>query len=454
MSWIYYLLEANLYLAAFYGFYRLFLHRETFYTLNRYYLLCTAVIAFILPLFQVSYLYNLIGLSRQMPFNENLGTMITQKQEINMDMLITYAYIGIAVVFLSRLIINLFHILICAFRNAKLRKDHVIYVELPGSETAFSFFNLLFINPNASEKITIIKHEMVHIHQKHSADILFFEVIQILNWFNPITYLLKKEVKLLHEYIADEDTTSIIQKHEYAMFLIQNSFGVLPNQLTNQIFNQSILKMRINMLNKEKSTGRARLKLLLLLPVVSGMLCTSTMAFTKDYNTVDLYPKKYNLASTINQDTLKKVKPTVKKSAKGHIAPPPPPVEPTPPTPPTPNLQLQAPQDKIKFPPPPPVEPTKKRIKAPQDQIKFPPPIVKPDKNSKSIKSQDQVKFPPPIVRPDKISKSSKSQDQIKFPPPIVKPDKKSKSRKSQGQIKYPPPIVKPDPIPATPPVQ
>ncbi|WEK20611.1 MAG: M56 family metallopeptidase [Candidatus Pedobacter colombiensis] len=387
MNWLYYLLEANLYLAVFYGFYRLFLREETFYTLNRYYLIVAAIIAFVLPLLQLGYLYHLMGIHNNIESNQNLVTTINE-QGFTINVLIVYTYLAIAAVFLSKFIMNLYRIMARSNQTEKFRNGNITYIGLQGSETAFSFFNLLFINPNCTDKDTVITHEMIHIHQKHSADILFFEIIQILGWFNPITYLIKKDVKLLHEYIADDATTHTVEKHEYAMFLIQNSFGIAPSQLTNQIFNQSILKMRINMLNKERSGGRARLKFLFALPVIGGMLCASSMAFSKDYAIVDLYPKKYRFVKTLNQDTSKKAKSAAKKKAaqtsnKVHkLAPPPPP-------------------------PPPPVEPTTKKSGSNASKtthVKFPPPIVKPDK---------KVKFPPPII---------KDKKQEVPPPPPVEP--------------------------------
>lgn len=390
MNALYYLLEANIYLAVFYGFYRLFLYRETFYTLNRYYLIAATALAFALPLLQLGYLYNLIGRNAA----EQTGTEITKiaiqpYPDLN---LMLYSYIAIAAVFLVRFLINLSHIIVQAFQNPRTRKDNVVYIELPGSETAFSFFKFLFINPQAADKNTIIRHELVHIHQKHSADIVFFEIIRILGWFNPVTYFLKKDIKLLHEYIADEVTTGTVQKHEYAMFLIQNSFGVVPNQLTNQIFNQSILKMRINMLNKKRSAGRARLRLLLALPLAGGMLCASTMAFTKDYATVDLYPEKYKSVTAVSQDTLKKAKTGVKKSVKVQpIAPPPPPVAPPPPAPKKGKSET--------------VE-----VKT----VKFAPPKVVRDKESKSgVKEVRTNKFSPPRVVKDKKNENEPP------PPPV-----------------------------------
>jgi beta-lactamase regulating signal transducer with metallopeptidase domain len=409
MNWLYYLLEANLYLAAFYGFYRLLLHKETFYSLNRYYLIITSIIAFIIPLLQVGYLNNLLNNQKEVRILSVQLAPVTEKTNaLTVNDLLMYCYLLIAVFFAIKMAMSIYKIILLSINAKKQKSGKITYVELGESHAAFSFFNLLFLNPSVQEKNTILKHEMVHIQQRHSLDIIFFEIIQIVSWFNPITYFIKKEIKLLHEYIADDITTDKdIHKHQYAMFLIQNSFGIVPNQLTNQIFNQSILKRRINMLNKEKSTGRARLKLLFALPIAGGMLCASTMAFTKDYAMIDLYPEKYESAKTVLQEqkpvkvenikktpekpvkveSIKKVR--IKSDAK-----------------PKPTKEGQIIKVKIAPPPPPVVK-----------QVKFPPPIVTPDapKAPKKAVSVKKIKFPPPVVVPDKP---------VPPPPPPVEPVK------------------------------
>jgi len=396
MNWLYYLLEANLYLAAFYGFYRLLLHKETFYSLNRYYLIITSIIAFIIPLLQVGYLNNLLNNQKEVTIlSVQLTPVIEKSNAFTISNLLIYCYLFIALFFAIKMAMSIYKILLLSINAKKQKSGKITYVELGESHAAFSFFNLLFLNPSVQEKNTILKHEMVHIKQKHSLDIIFFEIIQIVSWFNPITYFIKKEIKLLHEYIADDITThKDIQKHQYAMFLIQNSFGIAPNQLTNQIFNQSILKRRINMLNKKKSTGRARLKLLFALPIAGGMLCASTMAFTKDYAVIDLYPEKYESDQSVKQETPKKkaaeiIEVKTKPGAKSKT-----------------TKESQITKVRIAPPPPPVVK-----------QVKFPPPIVKPDevRAPKKAGSVKKIKFPPPIVVPDKP---------VPPPPPPVAPMK------------------------------
>lgn len=372
MNTLYYLLEANIYLVVFYGLYKLCLHRETFYSLNRYFLLCTTIVAFVLPFFQMGYLHQLFG-ARETYVQLTVPSAQPASTDESIQRLFIIFYLLVCAGFAFMLAFNLFKLLSVTRKAPKQREGTITMVMLPESESAFSFFNFLFINPMIKEKETVLIHEMVHIRQKHSIDILFFEVIRILCWFNPLVWMMKKDISLLHEYLADEQCTDFNKsKHDYALFLIRHSFGMVPNQLANHIFNQSILKRRINMLNQEKSTRRSRLKLLFVVPVIAGMVCSSTLAFSKDY-ALDLYPQKADYTKSV-QDTLRK------KTIRKKIAPPPPPVEAPP----------KSGKHKI-APPPPPVAPP-----APQEAIAPPPPPIEAPPKDKKGHLKKKILFPKP----------------------------------------------------------
>ncbi|WP_316830034.1 M56 family metallopeptidase [Pedobacter aquatilis] len=376
MSWLYYLLEANLYLVLFYGFYRLFLYKETFYVLNRYYLILSTLTAFTIPFMQLGFLTKEI-IYDNLPIYQQIQE---EKPLLSTENILIFLYLLITIIFLSKICWGFRHIFKLLGRPNKIVENGITIVELRHSKIAFSFFNLLFIDPELPQRNTILNHEMAHIRQKHSFDVLFFELLRSFCWFNPIAHLLKNDIKLLHEYLADEETTNKgIAKYEYALFLIQNSCGGHETALTNQIFNSSILKRRISMLNQKKTAKWARLRLLLVLPVVGGMLCTSTMAFTKDYGIVDLYPKQEKVKEIVIQE------PVVKNKAakKALPAPPPPPAAP-------PKLKLQ----KV-APPPPPIEPApakkaKKKIAPP------PPPIEPKPAKAKEIVIEEPLANPVP----------------------------------------------------------
>lgn len=331
MSWIYYLLEANLYLILFYGVYRFFLNKETFYKLNRYFLMAGSLLSFLFPFVQLGFLkkndintVNLGAIVNETQYHNNNKIQFAEVKEefLTLNNIIFGLYTLIAFLLALKTIFDIIKILKMRSQPIVNYQNDIKIIELENSKAAFSFFNLLFIDPKLPNRSIIVKHELVHIKQKHSIDIVFFEIIRILNWFNPIVYILKNEIKLLHEYLADEETANTeIEKYDYALFLIQNSVGLQNLKLTNQIFGSSILKKRISMLTQNKSAQWARLKMLLVLPLICGMLCLSTMSFTKAYGILDLYPAETVLQTkirhkSVNQDDKKSFYPKNSYSAK------------------------------------------------------------------------------------------------------------------------------------------
>jgi len=303
MNWLHYLAEANLYLIVFYLTYQLLLARETYSQLNRIYLLFSCVAAFVLPILQLGILKPAepVTVNQTYPvelfypeLNQVAANHVVHRVEEHhltwQDYLI-YAYaIGCAILLLA-LLVKLF-VLTRMIRNAKReRRGQYKLIYLPESDVAFSFFNYLFIGTDAVGQNTIIRHELVHIHQKHSLDILFVELLKIVNWFNPFIYLLQNSLKTIHEYIADEHTAAYENDTlGYATFLVNNAYGAGGSSITHSFFNYNLLKKRIIMLNQQRSGTSARLKYLITAPVFAGLLCASTLAFSKDYGWIDLDP--------------------------------------------------------------------------------------------------------------------------------------------------------------------
>lgn len=307
MNWLHYLLEANIYLAVFYAGYCLFLNKETYYGLNRAYLLITTVAAFVLPVIQVGALkpadkviqqtYTTIV---QAPNPAVAAINVTYQPAVSHFTLqdaIWYLYIiGVAIMTLM-VVIKIAKLISMIKASDKTLAGSYRLIRIEGSNTAFSFFNYLFIGTKTAGSDTIIRHEMVHIRQKHSADILFIELLRIVNWFNPIIYLLQISLKTLHEYIADEQTAAQgTDALAYSSFLVDNAYGLNGPAITHSFFNHNLLKKRIIMLNQQRSGNLARLKYLVAVPICAGMLCASTLAFSKTYALVDLAPKHQLLA--------------------------------------------------------------------------------------------------------------------------------------------------------------
>jgi TonB family protein len=303
MNWLQYLLEANLYLTAFYMVYCLFLNKETYYTLNRVYLIGCCLVAFALPLMQIGSLKP----AEQPEITTAVYVMPAADAVMQPDIVaapiaaprftlqdgLVYAYFAGVAILLLFLAFRVYQLIRLTKINSNSTGKGYRLVYLKDSNTAFSFFNFLFIGTNIRESETVIRHELVHIRQKHSADIIFIELLKIINWFNPFIYLLQRSLKAVHEYIADEQTTGPANDAlAYSSFLVSNAYGLSGPAITHSFFNYNLLKKRIIMLHQKRSGSLARLKYLLAVPLCGGLLCASTLAFSKNYGWIDLLPKK------------------------------------------------------------------------------------------------------------------------------------------------------------------
>lgn len=301
MNWLHYLLEANIYLSVFYVAYCLLLNKETHYLLNRFYLVLSSIVSFILPVLQLGILlppipdpsnasYFVAEQVTNVPAPIAVPVQVTAPAFTLQDGL-WYVYLTGAIVCAVLLTIKLVSLFKLIRTNKVIKKDNYNVVYLKDTNTAFSFFNYLFIGTEANNERTILRHELVHIRQKHSVDILFLEFLKIINWFNPMVYLLQNSLKTQHEYIADEQTvTEEADATSYSSFLVNNAYGLSGPAITHSFYNLNLLKNRIIMLHQQRSGNLARLKYLVAVPIGAALLCASTLGFSKTYGWIDLAP--------------------------------------------------------------------------------------------------------------------------------------------------------------------
>lgn len=305
MNWLHYLLEANIYLAAFYLLYYILLANETHYGLNRIYLLTTCIIAYVIPFFQLGFLKPVMDSGATVAtiiINHSAKAGTVKPFEFYWQDLLIYGYIVGTAATLIVFGIKIARLVRMMSAEKQPLGDRYKVIRLENSNTAFSFFNYIFIGTNVSGAQTIIRHELVHINQKHSADIIFLELVKITAWFNPFIYLLQRSLKTVHEYIADEQAAAFENDTlAYSSLLVSNAYGLSGPSITHSFFNYNLLKKRIIMLNQKRSGNLARLKYLAALPVCAGLLCASTLGFSKTYGVIDIAPQKVT-------DTTKKLK--------------------------------------------------------------------------------------------------------------------------------------------------
>ena len=334
MSWINYLLEANLYLVLFYAAYYLLLRKDTHYQFNRICLLTSSLLSFIIPLVQIGILKPApLALPLNGAVNMSFTMPSTQQVSVNMTapvVTINYyllVYLAIVLILTIAFAFRLYQLIKLARKGKRIAASNFNLVELDDDNHAFSFFNYLFIGKTLSSSATVIQHELVHIRQKHSFDIIYLEFLKIICWFNPAVYLLQNSLKEVHEFIADNHIAHDQQAvNDYTDFLISNAYGLPDSALTNNFFNKNLLKTRIMMLHQKRSGSLARLKYLVALPLLAGMLCLSTLGFTKDYTMVDLAPAQQTVDRQIPPPP--PPAPPVQKRSSKDVPPPPPPPAP------------------------------------------------------------------------------------------------------------------------------
>lgn len=282
-----YCIQIILFQALFLFVYDAFLSKETFFTKNRWYLLTTSILSFVIPLIKIPFLQESLPNQVSTLLPEVVLSPQTVLEQTSLISSVSYMnilfWLGVslfAVLFLRKVWRLLS--LINSHSMEKRGKYKLIY--LSDSKEAFSFFNYIFIGENISnaEEKKIIQHELVHSSQRHSIDLLFFEILKIFMWFNPLVYVYQRRVSMLHEYISDEAVVKSSSKKEYMNQLINEVFDVQNISFVNQFFIGSFIKKRIKMLSREKSKGFNQLKYLLLVPMLMGMLIYSSCSGRTD----------------------------------------------------------------------------------------------------------------------------------------------------------------------------
>lgn len=278
-----YLLLVNIYLLLFYGFYVLLLRKETFFQLNRVYLVAASLLSFFIPMIQSNWVQNLF-ITKEVQLTIYSSPLIAyqfkpiQHSQLTIGQLLLIIYLAGMVFLIGRFI----------WQMIILNK----IINQPDAAVAYSFFKKIRLVPGQADNNIIAEHERVHANQWHSADVLLIEAVMIINWFNPVVYLYRFAIKHIHEYIADRHALKLgTDKNEYALLLLSQTFNTKVHELVNPFYNHSLLKLRIIMLQKNKSNRIALVKYGLSAPLFILMLVLSS-ATVNNSKTVGFVNKK------------------------------------------------------------------------------------------------------------------------------------------------------------------
>ncbi len=299
MNLLLYLLKINIAMILFYCIYYILMKRDTFFHVKRFLFLIMYISAVIYPFCSMpDILFNSVSEE-----TKEIGQKIVNLPEIvigdqsavihqnNSPQLFYWIYwSGFAFLF-SYLLSQLLSVskIICQSRFFENRNGLKIRI-LKNLKSPFSFFNQIIIDPDMhteNELKEIILHEETHARQWHSLDIIFSQLMCAVCWFNPFMWLLKKEIGINLEFLADNAVVSSGYKtQDYQLNLLRISRHKIVNNLSNN-FNISNLKTRIHMMNKKKTSKNGIFKYTLIIPLVAVLLFINDITIQSTESTLN-----------------------------------------------------------------------------------------------------------------------------------------------------------------------
>ena len=293
---IQYIVKANIALVVFYLLYVLLLRKDTFIRMRRFYFLSAIIFSLSYPLFTVAALGNLIDFRSTAPETEtsvyfgevSMGELIiddveettTTTASIPWTVIVKYVLIAGIIFFSLRFVWQLYSILRIKSRCEKKTLFGYLIYHLKNEITPFSFFSWIFIhteNHSDIELKQILLHEKTHVDQRHSLDVMLIEMVRILFWYNPVVWLMKRDMAINLEYLADN---AVLQEGvntcEYQYHLLQLTYQDTAVQIVNN-FNVPQLKQRIIMMNTNKSPMRKLAKYLSVLPLALLLITVNSV---------------------------------------------------------------------------------------------------------------------------------------------------------------------------------
>jgi beta-lactamase regulating signal transducer with metallopeptidase domain len=285
-SLLFYLLQSALCSGLLYAYYQFFLRNKKFHHYNRFYLLFTVVISLALPLLNISValhtadqepslvIKTLTGISSLptttppvIASGKTSNVFSFTKQDL---FLALYAFGGLLFLWNIFIAIVRFRRLLDKYIVQKI--DHIYFINTAEAGTPFSFLRWLFWNNeialHSKRGQQIFRHEMYHIEQRHSHDILFVEIVAAIFWVNPVFHLIKKEIRAIHEFLADRFAMQNEDRLDYAELLLVQVLRS-PNLTLGNTFFHNQIKRRIAMITSNQKTGLQYLRKLAVLPVVA-----------------------------------------------------------------------------------------------------------------------------------------------------------------------------------------
>ena len=271
-----YLIRSGVYLAFFYAFYWFVLKRETFFALNRAFLLGSAALSLTLPFLRVpSPFFETVVTASALPAYTDTATVTTSPLGVGLLDILSVVYVAGATLFLLLFIVRLGRLALLVGRCGCVRNRGLRIVLCGHPGESFSFFNFVFLNKSnipEGDMDRVLAHELAHVRQLHSFDIVFSELLTVVQWFNPFVWPYKSSLRETHEYLADRAVVAQgCGLARYQLLIVEQHVGGELLELASS-FRTSQIKRRIIMLSKQETKGLARWKPLFILPLAVALV--------------------------------------------------------------------------------------------------------------------------------------------------------------------------------------
>lgn len=302
---LYYLLQVLVCSAVLMVYYLLVLRNKKFHQYNRFYLLGVALISWIVPLIKIFWQQERSGV-RQVDLlnvvatnNSEMEALVTAKQEsLDLLSLLPNFYVGVSICLAVAMLVSLYRIykIYREHECTNLQQFYLVMTRVKG--TPFSFFSYIFWNAEIDIQTPagkqILQHELTHVKQYHSIDKIVMQLNLIVGWFNPFFWLLKKELDMIHEFIADKKSVENGDAASLAQMLLTTAYPGQQFSLTNPFF-FSPIKRRLKMLTNTKNPTFNYLRRLIVLPLLAVVVLLFAFRAKENNNVVAPLSKTYTV---------------------------------------------------------------------------------------------------------------------------------------------------------------
>jgi TonB family protein len=315
ISFTKYIIESGISLSLFAFVYFLFLRKETFFWLNRWFLLGSIGFSAVLPFmhFQVIAPKPVILPEVVVTPYQNLlntvnvyGNNVTYEAEqfvVNYHFIV-YLYLAGVCFFALKLLMQLMQLIRIVLTGKLIREGNFNMVIMNRALSPFSFLNYIFVSSDFHDATgweKILEHEQQHIRQGHTFDVLLFELIIIFQWFNPFIWMFRRALQENHEFLADQAVIEHGTAASWYKQILINQYVGGPIALTNN-FNYSLIKIRMKMMSKIKSKKIANFKILS--GIVLAICLIITFACEQKPSDKKTQPKLKNVSILVNGHSL------------------------------------------------------------------------------------------------------------------------------------------------------